>query len=414
MPSSTALAPADRLFWEIAARYPTRPMVCALYLELAAAPDRARLERRLHDLAVAHPRLAAALVVDHGAPRWRPAHAPALACSTDDAADHPARLARLTPALGAPLPEGGPAWAIEVLAGPTARVHGVLLRWHHALSDAEGMLDLLTELTDPEDSPPAPEGPDERKPTIADARPPGPLARLRRILQRLRGAPRAGGDVGGARIDYRDLDVPLAPHHLSALATALGVLPHDLFVGTVAHALHNLGLDGPTTTVHAPLSARPRGAPVLLGNHGHPLHVVVDGPRERPGDLAAALRALGAANAAAVATAAPPPLALLRLLPHLPRRAFERTLARAPRFIANYLPWSGAPRRLAGAPILALHGFAPLLPFRGCTVAAIPYAGHLRLTLATDPAIHPDPAPIDGALVDAFAALAALAGVAGV
>lgn len=410
------LAPADRLFWEIAARFPTRPMICALYLELAGPPDLRRLERRIAAAAAAHPRLAAALVVEGDVPRWRPIGPPTPATLLDDAVDHRERLARLAPRAGDPLAAGGHAWSIEHLAdhrGVEARNHGLWIRWHHALTDAEGMLDLLTALTDagPDDDAADPTRLDprargDRKPTIAGAAL-GPLARLRQATRRLRARPRARGPVGGARVDYRELTI-LDGDRLAAAAEALGVATHDLLVGVTARALHRLGVEGAAPTrVHAPISARPRDGRIRLGNLGHPLHVVVDGDLA---DLASHLRALGAANAAAIARAAAPPPWLLGLLPRLPRPLFARVLAGAPRSVANYLPWSDAPRSVAGAPIVALHGLAPLLPFRGCTVAMIGYLRRVRVTLAADPTIHADHDAIAGALRAEFAALEALAG----
>ncbi|MEZ4453132.1 MAG: hypothetical protein R3B09_26965 [Nannocystaceae bacterium] len=439
------LDPADRLFWEIADRFPTRPMVCALYLELAGPPDRPRLERRIAALAAAHPRLAADLVVDRGGPRWRGGAAPTPTWTIDSAADHAERLARLAPRLGDPLPPG-PAWSLEVLAdrgpeGADATVHGLVLRWHHALTDAEGMIDLLGVLSDAEADRDLdferdhlaldrerPEGERsesdrdlvdptkidprivlDRKPTIADAPAPGLVDRLRQFSRRLRGGPRPGADVGGARVDYREVERRLDARDLDALARDLGLTRHDFVVAVVARALRRLDLEGGAPTiVHSPISARPRDDRLRLGNFGHPLHVVVDGD---PADLEASLRAIGAANAAAIARAAAPPAALLRLLPRLPRRALERALARTPRFVANYLPWSDAPRSVAGALITALHGFAPLLPFRGCTVAAIGYRRGVRLVLATDPTIHSDADAdaIHGALSAEVLALADLA-----
>ncbi|MCA9638229.1 MAG: DUF1298 domain-containing protein, partial [Myxococcales bacterium] len=77
-------------------------------------------------------------------------------------------------------------------------------------------------------------------------------------------------------------------------------------------------------------------------------------------------------------------------------------------FVANYLPWSDAPRSLAGATITALHGFPPLLPFRGCTLAMIGYHRQLRLLLAVDPTIHRDVDAIAAAINAEFAALDAI------
>ncbi|MCB9569489.1 MAG: DUF1298 domain-containing protein [Myxococcales bacterium] len=408
MDDETPLAPADRLFWAITDRFPTRPMICALYLELAGPPDRRRLEERIAAAAAAHPRLAAALVADRSGPRWRPLGAPTLAETVDAAVDHRERLARLMPRAGDPLAEGGHAWSIELLAdrhGDEARTHGLLIRWHHALTDAEGMLDLLSALTDAGADDAASRASGDRKPTVADAAKPGPLARLRQATRRLRGRARPGAQVGGLAVEYRELAL-LDAERVAAAARGLGVTPHDVLVGVVARALHRLDLEGGAPTrIHAPLSARPVDGALRLGNLGYPLHVVVD--RASP-DLASALRELGAANAAALARAAAPPPWLQRLVLRLPRRALERALAAAPPFVANYLPWSDAPRSLAGATITALHGFPPLLPFRGCTLAMIGYHRQLRLLLAVDPTIHRDVDAIAAAINAEFAALDAI------
>src|SRR5690606_28812950 len=125
-----------------------RPMVCGLYLALDAAPDLAALRDRVAEAAAAHPRLAQRLDGSRRAPVWRDAGgAPALeTLALPDLDDHAAFVAHAAARMPERLDEGAPLWTLRAVR--TAGGHGLWLRWHHTLSDGEGMLDLVGALCD--------------------------------------------------------------------------------------------------------------------------------------------------------------------------------------------------------------------------------------------------------------------------
>jgi hypothetical protein len=125
----------------------------------------------------------------------------------------------------------------------------------------------------------------------------------------------------------------------------------------------------------------------VLGNHSQALRVVLD---PLPSDLRTRITRVGALSAAAMASATTIPYWVYAALFRLPRRILDRALASAPPYLSNYLPWCDRPQRIAGQAITAVHGFAPLLPYHGCTFAYGSYAGSLTCALFTDPTIVAD------------------------
>lgn len=422
----------DRLFWEIARRYAARPMICGVYLALAGAPDRRWLQTRLEAAVQAHPRLGWRLVDGAGGPRWQPQ---AEEEAVDERAtwvtwehdaslrDHAGFLHRAAARMNEPLPTGGQPWSCRIVSdrpedGTGGHVHGIWLRWQHALCDGEGMLDLVAALcAAPDDAPGgepramSPALASDRKPVIADdggwARRGGlrELLRQRRALARGR---RGHANPGSDTVEIRRLELPLRHEQLLALARREGVTTHDVALSLSAWAIERhrpraSGGEPAVSAVLSPVSRRRMGDGVVLGNRSQALRLLLE---PLPRDPIARITRIGSLTAAALASASPVPYWVYAALFRLPRRVLDRMLAAAPPYISNYLPWADRPQRIAGQEITAVHGFTPLLPYHGCTIAYSTYAGALTCALTTDPAIVPDAGAIAALLEEAAHALA--------
>lgn len=431
-----AVVDDDRLFWEIARRYAARPMICGLYLALAGAPDRRWLQARLEAAVEAHPRLGWRLVDGSGGPRWQPpgsvgrddgsTERASLVTWEHDASlrSHDDFLRRAASRMNEPLPSGERPWSCRIIGDrpegePGGRVHGIWIRWQHALCDGEGMLDLVAALcAAPDDDAPggelramSPALASDRKPVIADdggwARRGGlrELLRQRRAMARGR---RAATEPGSDTVEIRRLELPLRHEQLLALARRHGATTHDVALSLSAWAIERHqprthGGEPGVSAVLSPVSRRRVADGVVLGNRSQALRLVLE---PLPRDPIARITRVGSLTAAALASASPVPYWVYAALFRLPRRVLDRMLAAAPPYISNYLPWADRPQRIAGQLVTAVHGFTPLLPYHGCTFAYSTYAGALTCALTTDPSIVADAAAIAALLEEAAHALA--------
>jgi hypothetical protein len=421
------MADDDRLFWEIARRYEARPMVCGVYLALAEAPDRARLQALLDAAVGAHPRLGWRLADDAGEPRWQldeDARAPRVTWEHDGSLrDHADALERAAARMNERLPLEGPAWQCRIVADRPegeagGRMHGIWLRWQHALADGEGMLDLLAALCAAPDEGPcgelramSPALAGDRKPVVAEdagwKRRGGLRELLRQRWASARGR-RATANAGSGALEIRRFELPLRHEELTALARRHGVTTLDVMLALSTWAIeryqHDRAPGQPEPiAILSPVSRRQPGGGVLLGNHSRALRLAFDA---LPSSFAARLSSVGSRTAAALASAAPVPYWVYAALFRLPRRVLDRMLASTPPYLCNYLPWADRPQRIAGATITGVHGFTPLLPYHGCTLAHSSYAGALTCALTTDPSIVADAAPIASLLQEAAHTLA--------
>jgi len=417
----------DRLFWEIQRRYEMRPMICGAYLALAGPPSRARLQALLDAAAEAHPRLGCRLVDGSGGPRWQlhggPASAPRVTWEHDASLrDHAGWLERAASRMNDRLPSDGlpSQWRIvsdrpEGDAG--AHVHGIWIRWQHALTDGEGMLDLLAALCAAPDEGPcgdlrarSPAVAGDRKPVVAEStgwtRRAGltELLRQRRAMARGR---RAHGNPGSGVVEIHRIELPLHHEQLLALAGHHGVSTNDVVLSLSAWVIERgqarAGRGEPgVSAVLSPVSRRRATDGVVLGNHSRALRLVLD---PLPRDPDARIETVGALCARAMASARPIPYWVYAALFRLPRPVLDRLLASAPPYISNYLPWADRPQRIAGQAITALHGLPPLLPYHGCTFAYGSHAGTLTCALVTDPAIVADATTMTSLLEEAAHAL---------
>ncbi|MCA9663088.1 MAG: hypothetical protein KC486_32435, partial [Myxococcales bacterium] len=242
MLGSTELSPEDRLFWEIAARYPSRPMICTFYFELSGPPARSRLQALVDAACAAHPRLTWRLEAERGRPRWRSQGAPAVMWSVDpELRSHGARCAWLAAQSASPLPGSGPSWSLEVLSerpesDPGRGSFGLLLRWHHALSDAEGVLDLLVAMAKTAPGRPLAD-PSFTAGHVGSEASPRPARRgLAALRQRLRGGARSSSP-GGAPSEVCSPTLRLDFAGAAAIAAAVGVTVEDVLNVLSARAI---------------------------------------------------------------------------------------------------------------------------------------------------------------------------------
>lgn len=360
---------SDRIFWEFSTRYPHRAMVVGLHLELAEAPGEAAVRDAWTRLATSHPRLAC--VLEGRPPRWssRPLDLDAhLSFGPLPDLDQDLR-AQLT----------APLW--------TCRVDGRQLwfRWHHALSDIEGMIAALASS--------APSRPVDRAPLSAK-----PLT-WRRSRWRLR--------AGSSDISWAPLDPGLSAETLRAWAERWRVTPSDVLVGLAVTALREWAsaddtMRAPSLSVLLPMfSLRDASAPVELGNRRASALLEFDSALQPWPALLDRLRA---------SPPRPLPYSASGRVFRLPGLLVDRLLQRVPPVIVNF-EQAGRTEGLtefAGVPVRDLDLRPPPLPHQGCTFAWWTFVGRLRGTLMTDRALIPDPprllAALDRAVEQARAA----------
>lgn len=421
----------DRLFWEIQRRYEARPMVCGVLLPLAGPPDRARLQAGLQAAVEAHPRLGCRIVDGRDGPRWEPCSRDRTATATvtwehdPSLRDDADMLRRVALRMNDRLPADGPPWQCRIVGDRpegdrSGRVHGVFIRWQHALTDGEGMLDLVAALcaapehgADLRASSPATMR--DRKPTLTGESTEGAGTKwtrsgsLRRLLkergERARGQP-TRTNPGGHATEVRRIELPLRHEHLLALAGQHGVSTNDVVLSATAWVIEQhrerLGERGPAAIL-SPVSRRAHGSGVVLGNRSHALRMVLEG---LPRDPSARIATVGARSAASMASAGAIPYWVYGALFRLPRRVLDRVLAATPPYICNYLPWADRPQALAGQSVTAIHGFTPLLPYHGCTFAYCTHDGRVTCTVTTDPTILSEADAMMALLEEATHALA--------
>jgi hypothetical protein len=282
----TPLEWRDRLFFELSRQYRPRPMVCGLYLTLDRAPNLPRLRARLSALIEAFPRLRQSIVLEpSGEPRW----AEPLEFRLDDhlVAETPADgqqhadiVAQLAVRMREQLDPALPPWQLCVWSGATC--HGLWLRWHHALSDGEGMFQLLGALADSDGEPdppgrPPPTGRDLRRlsPALRDASMPHARgsARMRAwelvwttARQRQPGSRVLGSD------DFRVLPIleQVDESMLERLRSRWSVSTHELLIGLAVGAIARyegrLGRAPSWLRVLSRVSDRDQHVDVQLGN----------------------------------------------------------------------------------------------------------------------------------------------------
>jgi hypothetical protein len=372
-------------------------MVCGLYLTLDRAPSLPRLRSRSIALVGTFPRLRDR-IVEHGAgPVWTPdpgfevdAH-----LTQSDAAglDHAAIIAQLAARMREQLDPKRPPWQVSVWGG--GNCHGLWLRWHHALSDGEGMLQLLGALADSDIEAdtsrdlrrlsPALHG--ELKPHARGAARVRASGVLWKLARRREPSPRVlGSDEFRVLPILEQVDASM----LSRLQTQWSVSTNELLIAMAAGAIvryeQRHGRAMPSLRLLSPISDRPQYTDVQLGNLSRALRPSIEldaEPRELPSTAELMARARAACRSELEHGKAVP-YGVYRLVFGLPTALRDRVIAKGPKYIVNYMPWAQATQWIAGARVERLHGFTPMLPFHGCTFACTSYLGQLHANLVCD------------------------------
>ena len=299
-------------------------------------------------------------------------------------------VARLAARMGERLDPELPPWQVSVWSGSTC--HGLLLRWHHSLSDAEGIFQLLGALTDADVEPdpnrdlrrlnPALRG--EFKP---HARGTGRM-RASELLWKMARQRRATTRVLGSE-EFRvlpileQIDAPM----LARLHARWRVSTNDLLIGLASGAVaryeQRLGRSISSLRVLNPISDRDQYTDVQLGNYSRALRPTIELGESLP-STAELMARVHAATREQIERGQAAPYGVYRLVFGLPHAARDRLFAKAPKYIVNFAPWAAEAQWIAGARIERITGLTPMLPFHGCTFACTSYLGRLNANLVCD------------------------------
>jgi hypothetical protein len=224
-------------------------------------------------------------------------------------------------------------------------------------------------------------------------------------LARARASERSERSVGSDRFAALPIFTTLGAESLTRLREVHRVSTNELLVALATWAVlryQQRRARAPSEIrVLSPLGDRSELERVLLGNHSRALRLRLD-VRELDGvpDMIARVRAVSREQ---LQRGRAVPYAFYRLIFSLPPSLCDRLLAAVPPHIVNYLPWSTAPRFIAGARVERLHGLPPMLPFHGCTFAVAGYRGELHGNLVCDTRLLADPELMVSCLDEAVA-----------
>lgn len=323
-----------------------------------------------------------------------------LTSSPADGLEHAGRVAQLAARMRERLDPARPPWQLSVLGGENC--HGLWLRWHHALTDGEGMLQLLGALADSEVEPEA--GRDLRRLSPALRREFKPHASgaarvaapgvLWKLVRRREPSSRVlGSDEFRVLPILEQLDAPM----LTGLQTQWSVSTNELLLALAAGAIvryeRRHGRAMSSLRMLSPISDRPQYTDVQLGNLSRALRPTLElDPESRELPTTAELMArVRATSRAQIERGKAVPYGVYRLLFGLPAAMRDRVFGQAPKYIVNYMPWADQTQWIVGARVERLHGFTPMLPFHGCTFACTSYRGQLHANLVCDARLHEQP-----------------------
>jgi len=312
-----------------------------------------------------------------------------------------------------PLDRDRPLWrlhAVEGYRGGTALV----MRLHHCIGDGVALIAMLLGITD--------EGRALRPPEVGQLEPqPTTLAaRARRLatqgvtLARLLLLPPDHRSALRGPLGQRKrfaLAPPIDLAEIKQIAAAHGTTVNDVVVAAIAGALGDYLAGGPGThrglRAMLPLYLRGRGAPGELGNNFGlvylDLPLDVADPVER---LAITHRRMAAIKQSPEATVA---LEVLGAIGIVPRPVEDLAIAlftlKASVMITNIAGPPG-PLHLEGARVAGMSVWAPVSGLLGLGISILSYAGTVRIGVAADGGLIPEPAKIAGAIARQLKVLA--------
>lgn len=280
-------------------------------------------------------------------------------------------------------------WLVDGTEGCT-----LVFRVHHALADGLSLLRLLFEVSDegtsmdaPSPSPPVSRAKDARGRPILSS-----LKALSRLVGRHadpRSPLRSGPPCGRKRIAWTEsMDVA----SLGAAAHAVDAHINDVFLGALAGALSELGPAAGDAVVHALVPVALAHDDRELGNRFVSLFVPMPRGALSPADRVRAARdAMKEARAHAGVSLGRVLVAGASILGHRAERLAVGRLSRKASLVASNLSGPPVPLHVGGRRITDILFAAPAPGSIALSANAFSYEGKLRITIATDTAVLPDP-----------------------
>jgi WS/DGAT/MGAT family acyltransferase len=417
----TALTAADGAWWGM--DHPTNLMTITAVFTFAEPFEMARLRRLADERLLGFDRFRQR-VVKRGLARPRWVDDPAF--SLDDhlhestlpaPGDRAALEAFVGALMSAPLPKDRPLWQIHLV--PFERGHAMIARVHHCIADGMSLVQVLLSLAD---TPPSFVQPKPRA-TERDASIRGMVAG-----DRVRAAFRAGGGLAktiGGILDLRadprtpfrgklgcaKLAVwsePIALDDVRAVGRHVGATVNDVLLSAVAGALRryldhrDARADGITLRAVVPVNLR-RHDDIALGNRFGlvflPLPVGHRGPLDR---LHAVKRAMDAIKRSPEAVVI---FGLLRAFGATTVQLLETAvnlLGRKATTVMTNVPGPREPVSFFGRAVDSMMFWVPQSGRLGLGVSILSYCGQVRVGIASDAGLVPDPHRIVEAFHDAF------------
>ncbi len=327
--------------------------------------------------------------------------------------------------LSEPLAVSRPLWSMRLVTGLPDHQIGLIVCFHHVLTDGMGGLAILAALTDGVSVPPDPfpRPRPTRRGLAADAW----VTRLRALAH----APRTWWNIGRAVMDLRglpraapsSLNRPTGPRQRVATVTASlegvrrtahahGGTVNDAVLAAVTGAvralLHSRGETLPALVVSLPISARPSATTAQLGNQVGVLPISLPTGGTLADRLDRTVEITRTAKAAAQPAASAELVAgVNRVSARLRALGWMLNHQRLIHTVVSNLRGSDQPLTLADATV---RDIIPISLVRGNVTVAftvLSYAGTLTVTIAADATHVPDLPILTSALETEFAAMSA-------
>jgi len=309
--------------------------------------------------------------------------------------------------LGSPLERSRPLWDLHLVHLPAGSA--VVVRLHHALGDGVAMMHVLGTLADV--APPHPAGAHGRVRPGPAAWLRGSASLVRRVL--LRPEPITGlkGPLGRRKLAAVSPAISL--DEVKRIGRALGATVNDVLLAALAGALRSyLGTDDEELTLRMvmPVDLRRTGDERLGNRFGLvfvELPVGLREPRERLAECKRRLDELKDSPQAVLV------YALLQLAGRLPvwgEGLLVDIFGARATAVATNVPGPRQPLLLGGRPVRQIMFWVPQSGRLGLGVSILSYAGEVRVGIAADAGLIPDPGLLVAEYAASFAQLAQLAG----
>ncbi len=339
-------------------------------------------------------------------PRWLPQ--PDFDCSLHiRETSAPAGLMPLiSELLATPLDRSRPLWEMHLVHLPVGAA--VVVRLHHALGDGVAMMHVLGSLADAPPSHPAGAHGRARPGPAAWLR--GAVGLVRQVLLRPEPPTRLKGPLGRRKLAL--VSPPLPLDEVKRVGRALGATVNDVLLATLAGALHGY-LETPNGSlslrVVMPVDLR-RLHDERLGNRFGLAFVELPVGVSEPGlQLAECKRRLDELKGSPQAALVYAVLQLAGRLPVWGERLLVEIFGARATAVATNVPGPQEPLTFAGRLLRQIMFWVPQSGRLGLGVSILSYAGEVRVGVAADAGLIPDPERLVQEYAASFARLANLA-----